>query len=151
MLTSADKIFLQQAIDFAKVSMEQGGFPAGSVLVKDAVILGSSLSCGLSSYDEMSHSDLVTLLSLRNEDLAGTILYASVEPCLMCYMAASWRRVAKIVYALPKDRLSEAYYNTTLPLREANRCSLRPIELVVAPEFADQMMELVKAWESSLS
>lgn len=44
-----DKDYLKLAVETAKESVKQGGFPAGAILVKDEKIISKGLSLGFST------------------------------------------------------------------------------------------------------
>ena len=52
-----DKKFLQLAIKQARQSMEQGGFPAGAVVVKDGKVIAEGISLGYQLHDPTEHAE----------------------------------------------------------------------------------------------
>jgi tRNA(Arg) A34 adenosine deaminase TadA len=74
--------YLQQAIDLSSKSFEAGEFPAGAVLVtKSGNVYESDPS--LPYY----HGECMVIdKAVRAEGypLTGAVMYASMEPCLMC-------------------------------------------------------------------
>ena len=109
-----DKQFLQKAILKAKESVEQGGFPAGAIVVKNGEIVGEGVSVGNKLNDPTSHGEMASIReackNLKTSDLSGSVLYASMQPCLMCLGASMWSAIPKIVFACPKEKVSADYY-----------------------------------------
>ncbi|MEI6887284.1 MAG: nucleoside deaminase [bacterium] len=150
MITTQDKTFLKLALEQARQSAKDGGFPAGSVLVNNEIIIAKTTSVGSAKTDFMSHSDHVALFRNRTLDLNGSTLYSSVAPCLMCLGTASWAGVKRIVYACNQEELNPAYYGTKFNSVDINKELLTPIEIEQATEFQDDSLNLVKEWESKL-
>ena len=84
--------FLQEAINLAKESVAQGGFPAGAVVVKEGKIIGRGISIGNKLNDPTSHGEMSSIRdacsNLKSSDLSGSTLYSSMQPCLMCFAAS---------------------------------------------------------------
>jgi tRNA(adenine34) deaminase len=62
----------------------------------------------ISAVDPTAHAEVLVLrasaAALRNYRLAGTTLYVTVEPCLMCVGAILNARVATLVYAAAEPK-----------------------------------------------
>jgi len=148
-----DKKFLLKAIEKAKESVEKGGFPAGAVVVKDGEIIGSGISIGNVLKNPTSHGELASILDackkLNSSDLSGAILYASMQPCLMCFGASMWASIPKIVFACSKDKVSNEYYGGHYQTTNINKELTRPLELVHISELEELSLEVVKNWEKS--
>lgn len=149
-----DKDFLQKAIEQAKKSVAQGGFPAGAVIVKNGEIIGEGISVGNKLNDPTSHGEMAAIRAacknLSTADLSGSILYASMQPCLMCLGASMWSAIPKIVFACPKEKVSAEYYGGHYQPSAINAELTRPIELVHFATLEDVSMAIVCEWEKSL-
>ncbi len=143
------------AIDKAKQSVLEGGFPAGAVVVKDGKVVGEGISIGNKLNDPTSHGELSAIrnscISLATSDLSGATLYASMEPCSMCHSAAMWSGVSKIVYACSKNKVSSDYYGGTYKTETLNDSLNKPIEIVKMVELEDISLEVVRSWEATFS
>ena len=148
-----NKDFLQRAIDKARESVAKGGFPAGAVVVKDGQVIGEGISIGNKINDPTSHGEMAAIRdackNLGNTDLSGAILYASMQPCLMCLGASMWSSISKIVYACPKDKVSVEYYGGHYVPETINADLTRPVEIVHIPELEDESLKVVREWEDS--
>jgi tRNA(Arg) A34 adenosine deaminase TadA len=149
-----DKHFLEEAILQAEKSIEQGGFPAGAVLVKDNKIISSGVSLGFKLNDPTSHSETVSIREacskLQTTNLENLTLYASLQPCLMCFSVANWAGVSRIVFACRKtdEMASKGYYEGKNDIVEINKKNNRQIILDFIPDFEQKSLELVKKWEN---
>lgn len=149
-----DKQFLQRAIEKAKESVAQGGFPAGAIVVKNGEIVGEGVSVGNKLNDPTSHGEMASIReackNLKTSDLSGSILYASMQPCLMCLGASMWSAIPKIVFACSKDKVSVEYYGGHYQLSTINSELTCPLELVHFAELENESLEIVHEWEKSL-
>src|SRR5665213_2115726 len=145
----------QLALDKASESVAQGGFPAGSVVVKDGEVVGAGVSSGNKLNDPTSHGEVATIreacLKLKTTDLSGTVLYSSLEPCLMCLGAAMWASIPRIVYACAKEKVSEEYYGGHYDEPAINQTFIHPIELVHAEAFEEESLKIIREWEKNLN
>lgn len=81
--------------------------------------------------------------NLKTADLSGSILYCSMQPCLMCLGASVWSNVVKIVFACAKDRVVDAYYGGHYDPEQINSELSRPIEMVHMKEFEEESLAVV--------
>ncbi len=148
-----DKQFLQRAIEKAKESVAQGGFPAGAIVVKNGEIIGEGVSIGNKLNDPTSHGEMASIReackNLKTSDLSGTVLYASMQPCLMCLGASMWSAIPKIVFACPKEKVSAEYYGGHYESSQINSELIRPLELVHFADLEDESLAIVHEWEKS--
>ncbi len=146
-------IYLEKAIEKARQSVEQGGFPAGAVVVKDGKIIGEGISIGNKINDPTSHGEMSAIRdackNLETSDLSGAILYASMEPCSMCHSASMWSGISKVVFACGKDKVSKDYYGGEYHTDVLNKAFNKPLEIVQEKGFQEKSLELVHSWEKS--
>lgn len=103
-----DHVFMNMSIKEARISLEEGNFPVGAVLVVDGKLIGKDKNSIHSNKDWISHAEMKLLSkysslikeSIKNKNSIVTI-YTSLEPCLMCFGASVLNRISKIVYACP--------------------------------------------------
>jgi len=149
-----DKQFLQKAVLKAKESVAQGGFPAGVIVVKNGEIVGEGVSVGNKLNDPTSHGEMASIRkackNLKTSDLSGSVLYASMQPCLMCLGASMWSAIPKIVFACPKEKVSADYYGGHYQSSAINSELTRPIKLVHLAELEEESLTVVREWEKSL-
>ena len=150
----SDKDYLQIALEQAKESVKRGGFPAGAVVVKNGKIIGEGISIGNKLNDPTNHGEMASIRAacknLNTSDLSGSVLYASMQPCLMCLGASMWSAIQKIVFACPKEKVSAEYYGGHYELSAINTKLTRPIELVHFAGLEDEALAVVHEWEKSL-
>lgn len=148
-----DKQYLQLAVEQAGESVKHGGFPAGAVVVKDDKIIAAGVSLGFNLNDPTSHAETSAIRQacrrLKTTDLSGATLYASLQPCLMCFSVANWAGISRIVYGCKKtdDMVSRSYYEGKTDIRKINEENNRKVELVYLPDLEQEILDLVKSWE----
>jgi len=79
-----------------------GEVPVGAVLVRAGELLAEGWNRPIGNRDPTAHAEVMALRSagekLGNYRLTGSILYVTLEPCLMCVGAIVHARVARLVY-----------------------------------------------------
>ena len=74
-MDAQDENFLLMAIEQAKESCKQGGFPAGAIIVKDGKIIGRGISIGTRLCDPTSHGEMAAIRNachgIQSADLSG--------------------------------------------------------------------------------
>jgi len=140
-----NKQYLKLAVEQAKESVSQGGFPAGAVVVKDDKIISKGVSLGFKLNDPTSHAETSSIReackTLQTTDLSGAILFASLQPCLMCFSVANWAGISRIVFGCKKteDMVKKNYYEGMTDLNRVNEQNNRKIGLVFIPDFEQEM------------
>ncbi len=151
-----DKDYLQLAIEQAKKSVEQGGFPAGAVVVKDREVVSRGISLGFKFNDPIGHAETSAIRNackeLRITDLAGATLYTSLQPCLMCFSVAYWAGIKRIVFGCKKTdaMVQKDYYEGKADLYEINKKNNKQIDLIYISDFEKESLELIKQWEKNV-
>jgi tRNA(Arg) A34 adenosine deaminase TadA len=87
-------------------SVQDCGFPAGAIVVKDGQVIGEGISLGKILHDSSSHAETAAIRAacqkLKTADLSGAVLYESMESCNMCFSVAFWAGISKVVYGCRK-------------------------------------------------
>jgi tRNA(Arg) A34 adenosine deaminase TadA len=148
-----DRKFLLLAIKKAEESVAQGGFPAGAIVVKDEKVIGEGISNGRSLNDPTSHGEIASIRdackTLSIADLSNAILYASLQPCLMCFGASMWGGIRKIVYACGREKVSPEYYGGHYMISAINADLIRPVELLHDVGLEAASLAVIREWEKS--
>jgi len=148
-----DKHYLKLAVEQAKKSIDNGGFPAGAIVVKDRKIIAEGVSLGFSLHDPTSHAETAAIRTacqnLQSSNLDGATLYESLECCNMCFSVSYWSGISRIVYACKKtpDMVKKSYYEGNTSNDTLNQNNNRKIEIDFIPDFEQESLELVKKWE----
>ena len=95
--------FMQRAIELSIESINSGGGPFGSVIVKDDKIISEGMNRVTVYNDPTAHGEITAIRQackkLGTFDLSGYELYSNCEPCPMCLSAIYWSHIDKVYYA----------------------------------------------------
>ncbi|OQY02163.1 MAG: tRNA-specific adenosine deaminase [Desulfobacteraceae bacterium 4572_130] len=99
--------YMSFAIKEAEKALQVGEFPVGCVVVQNNKIISASSRKGTTSkigiFSEIDHAEIIALkkieVSNKKNDLEKSILFCTMEPCLMCFAAIILSGIKKIVYA----------------------------------------------------
>lgn len=152
-----DKKYLKRAIDLARESGKQGGFPAGAVLAKDGRVISEGISIGWKIHDPTSHAEIAvirdTCKKLKTYNLEGAVIYASIQSCLMCFSAAHWANISKIVFACRKtpEMVSKNYFEGNTDNEKINLENNNKIELLFIPYYEKEVLNIIYEWEKKFN
>lgn len=108
----ADKASLQEAVQLAIDSVNDGGAPFGAVVVHKGKIIARAGNRAKLDCDPTAHAEVAAIRKagkmLKNAHMPEATLYASCEPCPMCLAAAHWARIPRIVFAAPQETANRA-------------------------------------------
>ena len=93
---------MQLALDLAGAAAARGEVPVGAVLVRAGELVSEGANCPVGTHDPTAHAEIVALRSagqsLADYRLAGSTLYVTLEPCIMCASAIVHARVQRVVF-----------------------------------------------------
>ncbi len=94
---------MRLALKQAQKAETRGDVPVGAVLLSaEGEVLARSCNSPIFAHDPTAHAEILALREgarkTRNYRLEGTILVATLEPCLMCLGALVHARVAGVVF-----------------------------------------------------
>ncbi len=101
-LERMDREFMEMALDEARLGASRGEVPVGAVLVLNQQVLARAHNAPIAQNDPSAHAEMRAIRqaaeSLGNYRLAGTTLYVTLEPCLMCAGAIIQARLDRVVF-----------------------------------------------------
>ena len=96
------KEFMKLALQRAREGMAQGLSPYGACLVKEGEVIACVHNVTRATMDPTAHAEIHALrdgcVKLQSLDLTGCEIYATCEPCPMCFTACHNAKVSSIVY-----------------------------------------------------
>lgn len=104
-----DEQFMKLAIEEAKIAP----FPFGCILVKDNKVIATGRSGEATDFDPTAHAEINAIRSackeIHSSDLSGATLYSTCEPCPMCFSAAWWANVSRIVFGISLEESTKLF------------------------------------------
>ena len=138
---------MQRAIELSIESINSGGGPFGSVIVKDNKITSEGMNRVTVNNDPTAHGEIVAIRlatkSLNNFNLKGCELYSSTEPCPMCLSAIYWARIDKVYYANTRNDAQKINFDDSLIYSEL----IKKIDQRKIPMIQVMREEGLKAFE----
>ena len=138
---------MQRAIELSIESINSGGGPFGSVIVKDNKIISEGMNRVTVNNDPTAHGEIVAIRlatkGLNNFNLKGCELYSSTEPCPMCLSAIYWARIDKVYYANTRNDAQKIDFDDSLIYSEL----IKKIDQRKIPMIQVMREEGLKAFE----
>src|SRR5579862_375679 len=106
-------LFLQSAIDEAKLSLSEGGIPIGSVLVSEGKIIGRGHNCRVQTGSAIDHGEMNCLRNagrLPARIYRNSTIYSTLSPCPMCSGAIVLYKIPRVVVGENKTFLGAEDY-----------------------------------------
>jgi len=147
--------FLQRAIALAieNVNSGQGG-PFAALIVKDGKIIAEGSNRVTSASDPTAHAEIEAIRQacrvLGSFQLSGCDLYASCEPCPMCFGAIYWARPDRVFYAATAADAAAAGFDDAFIYEELRRPP-SDRRLAITQLLHPEALRPFQAWLSSSS
>jgi tRNA(Arg) A34 adenosine deaminase TadA len=99
---------MREALALAVEGAAAGEVPVGAVVVREGRIIGRGRNGPVGAHDPTAHAEIVALRDAAaragNYRLPDTILYVTLEPCVMCVGALMHARVQTVVYGATEPK-----------------------------------------------
>ena len=143
--------FMARAIQLSidNVRTARGG-PFGAVVVRAGEIIAEGVNRVTSTNDPTAHAEVVAIREacrkLQLFELKGCEIYASSEPCPMCFGAIYWARLDRVYFGNTAADASKAGFDDSLVYLEIPRPhSQRKIPMIQL--MHDEALEAFRVWE----
>lgn len=145
--------YIELAVEEARKGMNTGkGGPFGAVIVKDGQVLSIASNEVLSSCDPTAHAEVMAIRKasekLHNYDLSGCVLYATGEPCPMCFSAIVWANIKEVYYCASAEEAETIGFRDSMIYRhlrgEESILELKKIENEAVGELYEEYSKLGK-------
>jgi len=139
--------FMTRAIELSIESVNSGGGPFGSIIVKNDKVIAEGSNKVTLNNDPTAHGEIVAIRkackSLNNFNLSGCELYSTCEPYPMCLSAIYWAHIDKVYYANTRDDAQKIDFDDSLIYSEL----LTNVKKRKIPMFQMMRDEALKAFE----
>jgi tRNA(Arg) A34 adenosine deaminase TadA len=142
--------YMRLAIETAQQGLKKGEAPFGACIVKGGQVVVTVHNVARERTDITAHAEMHAIREacrqLKTLDLSGCQIYASCEPCPMCFSACFWAKLDKIVYG-SRIEDAERIGIRQIPIASATmkQLSRAPME-VLGDVMREESVELLKAW-----
>ena len=142
--------FMQRAIELSIESINSGGGPFGSVIVKDEKIISEGMNRVTVDNDPTSHGEIVAIRNackkLNTFNLSNCSLYSSCEPCPMCMSAIYWSRIGKVYYANTRDDAKKINFDDSLIYSEIPKKN-EDKKIPIKQMLRDEALKAFELWD----
>ena len=91
-------IYMQQAVEQAQKSLDEGGIPTGAILVKDEKVIGLGHNKRIQDNNPLGHAIIDCIINAgRIGSYKDTVLYSTIMPCYMCAGALVQFGISKVI------------------------------------------------------
>lgn len=147
-MTDAD--FMRVAIQAAWQGLKKGEMPFGACIVRRGQVLSATHNSARAHLDTTAHAEVQAIREasrrLKTLELAGAVIYATCEPCPMCFTACLWANVERIVYACRIED-AEKFKIRQIPISSSQMKQMSQSHIaLVGDVLRDESLELFRAW-----
>lgn len=143
--------WMQQAMALALENLRSSrGGPFAALVVRAGEILGRGTNLVTATNDPTAHAEILAIREacqkIGHFELTGCEIYATCEPCPMCFGAIYWARPAKIYYAARSADAAKIGFDDSLIYSEIQQpVAARKIPMVQL--MRDEALKVFRAWE----
>ncbi|MGH7236522.1 MAG: nucleoside deaminase [Nitrospiraceae bacterium] len=147
-MTDAD--FMRLAIQAAWQGLEKGEMPFGASIVRRGQVITVAHNSAKANLDTTSHAEVQAIREASRQvntlELTGATLYATCEPCPMCFTACLWAKLERIVYACGiEDAAQFGIRQIPIPSAQMKQLGRSNVKLV-GGVLREDSLKLFEAW-----
>ena len=140
------EVHVRHAIELSQQARAAGNHPFGALLAIGDRVLLTAQNTVWTDHDPTAHAEtnLVAeaIRRLTREEIRGSTLYTSCEPCAMCVGKMYWAGVRSLVFALPSSELALfAGGDFLVPCAELFKRAADPVT-IIGPLLVDEAREV---------
>ena len=142
--------FMKKAIELSIKSVNNGGGPFGSVIVKGDKIIAEGSNKVTSNNDPTAHGEIVAIREackkLNNFSLNGCELYSTCEPCPMCLSAIYWSHIDNICYANTRADAKEINFDDSMIYSEFSK-KIEDRKIPIKQMLREEALKAFDIWD----
>ena len=143
--------FMQRAIELSLESINSGGGPFGSVIVKDDKIISEGMNRVTVNNDPTAHGEIVAIRNackeLKTFNLSDCFLYSNCEPCPMCMSAIYWSHIGKVYYGNTRDDAKKIEFDDSFIYSEISKEN-KDRSILMEQISRDEALEAFEVWKN---
>jgi tRNA(adenine34) deaminase len=140
-----DERFMREALRLGREGAAAGEVPVGAVLVMEGEMAGRGWNSPVARHDPTAHAEILAIREaaarIGNYRLAGSTLYCTLEPCVMCAGALVAARVARLVFGARDLRFGGVRSKFQVADSETLNHRVEIVEGVLAVECVELLRE----------
>jgi tRNA(adenine34) deaminase len=144
-LLTQDEQFMREALRLGREGAAVGEVPVGAVLVIDGEIAGRGWNAPVARHDPTAHAEILAIREaaarIGNYRLAGSTLFCTLEPCVMCAGALVAARVTRLVFGARDLRFGGVRSKFQVADSEMLNHRVEVVEGVLAVECVELLRE----------
>jgi tRNA(Arg) A34 adenosine deaminase TadA len=149
--TDIDIRFMKIAIEEARKGISEGETPFGSCVAKDGKLVVAAHNIKYATVDITAHAEVTAIRKackkIGSIDLSRHTLYSTNEPCILCFSAAYWAKIKRIVYgASVEDAITAGFRDPNLPNGTLKEITSASIE-ICGGVMEKECRELFQEWK----
>jgi tRNA(Arg) A34 adenosine deaminase TadA len=143
---------MDAAIAEARAGLRAGQSPFGCAIVHYGRVVARAHNTVWRSTDATAHAEVNAIRKacrrLKTIDLSDCVLYTTCEPCPMCFSAAHWARIRKVVFGARIRDAQAAGFNELVIASERMRKFAGDGMTLVTDFLADECRALFAEWRA---
>ena len=141
---------MERAIELSIQSVNNGGGPFSSIIVRGEKIIAEGSNKVTLSNDPTAHGEIVAIREackkLNNFNLSGCELYSTCEPCPMCLSAIYWAHIEKVYYANTRDDAQKIDFDDSLIYSELLK-NVKKRKISMVQMMRDEALKAFELWD----
>ncbi len=147
-MTNAD--FMRLAIQAAWQGLGKGEMPFGACIVRRGQVIAVAHNSAKANLDTTSHAEIQAIREASHQvktlELTGSVIYATCEPCPMCFTACLWAKLGRIVYACRiEDAEKAGIWQIPISSSRMKQLGQSGVQLV-GDVLREESLKLFEAW-----
>ena len=144
---------MERAIELSIQSVNNGGGPFSSIIVRDEKIIAEGSNKVTLSNDPTAHGEIVAIREackkLNTFNLTGCDLYTSCEPCPMCLSAIYWSHIDNIFYANTRNDAKKINFDDSLIYSEISKKN-EDRKIPIKQMLRDEALKAFDLWNKKI-
>ena len=132
-----NELYMKKCLTLAKKSEIKNEIPVGALLTQNNIILAESHNLSVNTNDPTAHAEIniirLACKKINNYRISNSVLYTTLEPCLMCVGAICEARIERVVFG--------AYSNSESSIDEKFKALKERYDLDHTPEFIGGILQ----------
>jgi len=142
---------MREAIRSAREGIHHGQTPFGACIECSGRIVASAHNQVFAGTDSTAHAEIVAIREaqeiLGGIDLSHCTMYATTEPCPMCFAACHWAKISRIIYGTSiKDVRDLGFSEMTISNISMQELGGSRME-IVGGYLLEENQALLREWE----